>query len=323
MAVRLEGMRVEGPCPRSDAKYSGAAQNENPRAARAPLPELRPFLWLHSFSSLTRHAVAVGVEAAAADEAQASEPDASDAAPVADPRLLALDIWRGRHFGDAVHKLLEDAVPINRDALVARLAALAVRPRGGDGDAFTPVAQMLHRVRTSDLGNGLRLCDLPAEARVAEFEFQFPVAVNVARLRAICTTHAYAELIPASLHTPALRGMLTGFADLIFEFGGRYHVLDYKTNRLGLRLTDYSGAALDAAMDAHHYALQALLYTVALHRYLRTRLRGYAPARHLGESWYLFLRAVGLQPEAGVWRRQWPVTLIEELDEVFSSETVA
>jgi exodeoxyribonuclease V beta subunit len=76
-------------------------------------------------------------------------------------------------------------------------------------------------------------------------------------------------------------------------------------------------------MDAHHYALQALLYTVALHRYLRTRLRGYAPARHLGESWYLFLRAVGLQPEAGVWRRQWPVTLIEELDEIFSGERIA
>ena len=117
--------------------------------------------------------------------------------------------------------------------------------------------------------------------------------------------------------------MLTGFADLIFEFAGRYHVLDYKTNRLGAGLSDYRDHALDAAMRAHHYPLQALLYTVALHRYLRDRLRDYSPTRHLGGSWYLFLRAVGLQAGAGVWRRHWPVALIEELDAAFAQETVS
>jgi exodeoxyribonuclease V beta subunit len=95
-------------------------------------------------------------------------------------------------------------------------------------------------------------------------------------------------------------------------------VLDYKTNRLGTRLSDYAGATLDAAMAEHFYPLQALLYTLALHRYLRQRLRGYSPEQHLGDSVYLFLRGVGLAPGAGVWRRRWPAALIRDLDDVFA-----
>jgi exodeoxyribonuclease V beta subunit len=65
-------------------------------------------------------------------------------------------------------------------------------------------------------------------------------------------------------------------------------VVDYKTNRLGVRGTplttwDYRPEALEAAMVEAHYPLQALLYDVALHRYLRWRqpeLRpGGAPGR--------------------------------------------
>jgi exodeoxyribonuclease V beta subunit len=112
--------------------------------------------------------------------------------------------------------------------------------------------------------------------------------------------------------------MLTGFADLIIEWDGRFHVLDYKTNWLGARLRDYQGSSLDAAMAEHHYPLQALLYTVALHRYLRQRMDGYTAERHLGESWYLFVRALGLAPGHGVWRHHWPVALIEALDDAFA-----
>jgi exodeoxyribonuclease V beta subunit len=45
-------------------------------------------------------------------------------------------------------------------------------------------------------------------------------------------------------------------------------------------------------MSRAHYGLQALLYTVALHRYLRWRLRGYEPDDHLAGVLYLFLRGM-------------------------------
>ena len=45
-------------------------------------------------------------------------------------------------------------------------------------------------------------------------------------------------------------------------------------------------------MVAAHYPLQALLYGVALHRYLRWRQPAYQPDVHLGGSLYLFLRGM-------------------------------
>jgi exodeoxyribonuclease V beta subunit len=41
-----------------------------------------------------------------------------------------------------------------------------------------------------------------------------------------------------------------------------------------------------------HYPLQALLYGVALHRFLRWRLPDYSPERHLGGTLYLFVRGM-------------------------------
>ena len=45
-------------------------------------------------------------------------------------------------------------------------------------------------------------------------------------------------------------------------------------------------------MAEAHYPLQALLYSVALHRYLRWRQPAYDPDRHLGGVLYLFLRGM-------------------------------
>jgi exodeoxyribonuclease V beta subunit len=46
------------------------------------------------------------------------------------------------------------------------------------------------------------------------------------------------------------------------------------------------------AMMASHYPLQALLYSVALHRFLRGRVRGYDPQQHLAGAAYLFVRGM-------------------------------
>ena len=54
-----------------------------------------------------------------------------------------------------------------------------------------------------------------------------------------------------------------------------------------------------ALMATNHYPLQAHLYLVALHRYLRWRLPGYSPQRHLGGYVYVFLRGVPGATEAG------------------------
>jgi len=94
-----------------------------------------------------------------------------------------------------------------------------------------------------------------------------------------------------------VRGYVTGSIDLVARVGDRYAVVDYKTNRLAppgepLTAWHHRPEVLAAEMERAHYALQALLYTVALHRYLRWRLRGYDPDRHLAGVLYLFVRGM-------------------------------
>jgi exodeoxyribonuclease V beta subunit len=112
------------------------------------------------------------------------------------------------------------------------------------------------------------------------------------------------------------RGFIRGFVDLVFEFERRYYLADYKSNWLGNRHEDYAPAQLAAAMSEAFYDLQYLLYTVALHRYLRLRIRDYDYDRHFGGVYYLFVR--GMQPQhgcsSGVYATRPEKVLIERLD---------
>jgi len=75
-------------------------------------------------------------------------------------------------------------------------------------------------------------------------------------------------------------------------------------------------------MEAH-YPLQALLYSVALHRLLRWRQPGYQPEVHLGGLLYLFVRGMaGPQtPQIdgvpyGVFSWRPPAALVTELSDL-------
>jgi len=104
---------------------------------------------------------------------------------------------------------------------------------------------------------------------------------------------------------------------------------DYKTNRLGtgdepLTAWHYRPEALQAEMESAHYPLQAILYSVALHRYLRWRLSDYSPGRHLGGVLYLFVRGMSaLEPTTmdgqpcGVWSWRPPAALVTALSDYF------
>ena len=89
------------------------------------------------------------------------------------------------------------------------------------------------------------------------------------------------------------RGMLQGFIDLVFEHGGRYYIIDWKSNHLGNHTDDYGQNQMLEAMCRNAYILQYHLYALALDRLLRLRLPGYRYERHFGGAIYVFLRGVG------------------------------
>jgi exodeoxyribonuclease V beta subunit len=135
---------------------------------------------------------------------------------------------------------------------------------------------------------------------------------------------AYADTVEG-LAVRQLFGFLQGFVDLVVGHGGRWYVVDWKSNRLPLTPESFAPDALVATMASHHYLLQAHLYQVALHRFLRTRLTGYDPSQHLGGAAYAFLR--GFVPEASSTGHGWCTlpaepAVIEALDRAIGGDDV-
>ncbi|MGA8278962.1 MAG: UvrD-helicase domain-containing protein [Rhodanobacteraceae bacterium] len=238
-----------------------------------------------------------------------------------DPALLELSGLRGREFGNAVHEILErrdagTSLLEQRELVEQSLRTNAVRL--GDlamGNAISRIARRLDAMLATEIARGLRLSAIPSRSQRAEMEFCFVLdAVSVERIRAACVRHGDPALVPEQIPAMRLRGLMTGKIDLVFENSGRFHVLDYKGNHLGDRLPAYMPAALENAMNVHDYRFQALLYSVAVDRYLRQRIPGYQRATQLGEAIYLFVRAVGIAPAAGVWTHRFDDGLITAVD---------
>lgn len=157
------------------------------------------------------------------------------------------------------------------------------------------------------------LTDLPTADRLPELDFDLPLADHGAPATLSQLAHLMARWLPADdpLATyPArlaaseaaaevLNGFLTGSIDAVLRLpDGSFAVVDYKTNRLSpaaqdpLTLGHYTQPAMAEAMMQAHYPLQAILYCVALHRYLALRVSDYDPDRHLGGVGYLFVRGL-------------------------------
>lgn len=154
----------------------------------------------------------------------------------------------------------------------------------------------------------------------AELEFWFEAcAVDSSRLDALVRRHTLGGASRSAVEGQQLNGMLKGFIDLVFEHEGRYYVLDYKSNFLGADDSAYHPEAMRAAILEKRYDLQYVLYLLALHRLLQSRLPDYDYDTHLGGAIYLFLR--GCEAEgAGAFVDRPPRELIEALSALFDGE---
>jgi len=200
-----------------------------------------------------------------------------------------------------------------RRAVVQGLERHGLEPRWREA-AERLVARLLDT--PLDPGATLRLRQLPDGHRRNEMAFHFPLAdLRPGPLQALLEAAGGG----GGLDFPPLRGMMRGFIDLVFEHQGRYYLADYKSNHLGPRIEDYGAERLARAMRDHHYHLQYLIYTLALHRHLGRRLPGYRYRDHFGGVYYLFPRGMSPAhgPRYGVFHDRPEAALIERLDALF------
>lgn len=248
----------------------------------------------------------------------------------------------GAAFGTLVHEVLE-VVDTSAGDLAAELLLRCHQTVSRRLAAVDPaaLAEALLPVLRTPLAPGLTLADVPPRDRLAEMDFELPLsggddvtAVQTrlqdvadllrAQLPADDLLAPYADLLE-TVQAPPLRGYLSGSLDAVLRLPGpSYVVVDYKTNRLGrgdLTALHYTRQAMAAEMLRAHYPLQALLYAVALHRFLRWRQPGYDPATHLGGVQYLFVRGmVGPATPAGCGVFAWtpPSPLVTGLSDLLA-----
>ncbi|MBL1073972.1 UvrD-helicase domain-containing protein [Nocardia sp. 2] len=267
----------------------------------------------------------------------------ADAFAGAAPSLMN-DLPYGAEFGTLVHEVLEyvdtDAVDLAGEIRARCEHAVAEQMFDADPELL---ASSLLAVMHTPIGIGT-LASIPTRDRLSELDFEVPLTggdtptatrVTVPHLATLLRRHLPADdiLAPyadqlAHLDDTPLRGYLTGSIDAVLRTPGpRFVVVDYKTNRLGtgdLTVAHYTRDRMAAEMMRSHYPLQAILYSVALHRYLRWRLPGYDPATHLGGIKYLFVRGM-IGPETpdgcGVFDWHPPAGLIIELSALLAGDT--
>ena len=205
---------------------------------------------------------------------------------------------RGELVGNFIHDQLEWLEGEDFDLSADGQGALAQRlvrrcERAGRGDEAQDVVRWLSAVVHHPLAPlGCSLGQL--HTRLPEMEFWLPVEQLPAHaVDALCRDFILPQQERPALPDRSLHGMLMGFADLVFVHEGRYWVMDYKTNHLGVEGSAYHPAALEHAMLQHRYDVQAALYMLALHQLLKSRLGAhYDPSTQLGGAIYFFLRGL-------------------------------
>ncbi|MCG5431943.1 exodeoxyribonuclease V subunit beta [Mycobacterium sp. MYCO198283] len=304
-----------------------------------------------SYSGLIRAAEATGVS---------SEPeiveldDESGDVVVHEPSTVGADVPSpmselptGAQFGTLVHAVLETADPFATDLaaeIESKVREHAVWwPVDAAPEAVAAALVPMHDTPLGPLLPGATLRRIGLRDRLRELDFEFPLGggrlAGVGRLlrrhlRADDPLAPYADrLSSGALGEQSLTGYLSGSLDVVLRVDGRFLVVDYKTNWLGepgrpLTAADYAAPRLAEAMLHSDYPLQALLYSVVLHRFLRWRragTSGYQPDGHLGGVLYLFVRGM-CGPDtpmvdghpAGVFSWRPPAALIVELSDLLA-----
>jgi exodeoxyribonuclease V beta subunit len=268
-----------------------------------------------------------GLTAGRAEE----EPD-RDAVEAGEPAPEALTgandlagFQRGLRAGVFLHDVLEHLdfqAPDQIDPLVRMKLAIHGLKGNGLHEALCAQLQVLLQAPlVTPQEPGLTLSRIPAAERLSEVEFSHPItSLREDQLQEIFVKHGGPALplkFPESLGRLQFRqveGFMRGFIDLLFRFQNRYYIVDWKSNWLGNRLSDYDQEGIQVSMLQHSYFLQYHLYTVAADLYLRRRVSGYEYDKQFGGVFYVFFR--GLDPSKagrGIFYRLPPATLISAL----------
>lgn len=238
---------------------------------------------------------------------------------------------RGAKHGTFLHELFEeiDFQDSPADKLIPWLTERLILNGYEPAEEWAPIVSewishiLAHRLAGNEYPE-LSLSQLCAAQKKVEMQFFIPMQpIEASSVNQLITHYDPLSARAGLLQFNQVQGMLKGFIDLTFEYQGQYFVLDYKSNYLGDSLTDYSEEAMADAIVEHRYDFQYQLYTLALHRLLKSRLDDYDYEQHIGGVFYTFLRGMQGEHNAGCYFTKPKFELIDKLDKLLSGELSA
>jgi len=314
---------------------------EQPRELSAELssdPELKarefksaipPYWRFTSYSGLKHNASSEIEEEPGLDDEQPDEKTGGEE----EKELSIINFPKGRETGLAWHEIFE-TIDFQADDH-SQIVQNVLKHHCFSGSGMSDVTmEMVDNVLKTPLMEGdkeFTFSKISFGQRISEMEFYFKLKwLTPERLK-----HTLGD-IAKGLNFNTVSGYMKGFIDLVFEYEGKYYIVDWKSNHLGDKLKDYAfpyaslneaernndSCEILKAMKKSHYILQSYIYTVAVHLYLEQRIEDYDYDRHFGGVFCLFTR--GMHPdqdgETGIFRDRPEKSVIEELASVLTGE---
>jgi exodeoxyribonuclease V beta subunit len=230
------------------------------------------------------------------------------------------DFPAGKKVGTYLHEILEkihfhsdidEQIDVLNESLLAKYALPTEQ---------VPVLKdwLKHIINTEFGEDGLTLKNIQPSKMLKEMEFNFSSKmVSIEQLNQLLKK--YHPTIEQNITAEQFKGIINGIIDLVFEWNGKYYLLDYKSNLLGRMLEAYTPKKLSQEIIQHRYDLQYLLYSIALDRYCQSRIPNYSYDKDFGGVYYLFLRAMRVEhgKQYGSYFEKPNEALLIELAELF------
>ncbi|HXE97074.1 MAG TPA: exodeoxyribonuclease V subunit beta [Dongiaceae bacterium] len=222
--------------------------------------------------------------------------------------LTIFDFPRGAKAGTCLHEIFEllDYSQLNSDSVTA-ICRPALAGNGFHEKWLSAVGSMVADVISAGIipdNPAFSLSRLKKGEWQSEMEFYLPVGQlspdNMQSLfEGLLDGERFGDYyqVLSRLSFRQSRGMLQGFIDLVFTHEGRFYIIDWKSNHLGMKASDYDQEMMHESMCRSAYILQYHLYTLALDRLLKLRLPGYSYDRNFGGVIYLYLRGISAGSE--------------------------
>ena len=224
---------------------------------------------------------------------------------------------KGINAGICLHKIIEkfnfqsDSEKILEEIINKELFNFNI-----DQSFTKSVLEGIKRIIYTPLGNNLKnikLKDIPDNKIIKEFKYNLALSKkdkiikteDIEKCFLLDSEYEfgkdYAERIKKlDIYS---KGFHTGCIDCIMPVGNnieesKWWIIDWKSNFISKNdLTEsypfnYDYKNMKEEMYKHHYPLQAHLYLLALHRFLKWRLPNYLPEKSLGGYIYIFIRGL-------------------------------